>query len=527
MSHKLLLACFLIASISACTHTVYVVHLPDGTAVEVADAEQAALLHEHFAAQQQEKLEAEPDKDRQDEEPEKKEEIRIEKEERVVVKDPDPVDLEDAIELGMMPVNDFVLVGQNEPVFLQVELGAKNITTASRAPISVAIVIDRSGSMSGEKMTRVKDAALWLIDHMQTGDHIAIVSYSSDVRVDASEVLDDKSRFVLRNAVRRLQSGGGTFLSGGLETGATEIRKVLDSEHINRVVLLSDGNANEGVTDSNTLSRMSDVLREEGISVTTMGVGLDYNEDVMEAVAMYGGGNYYFIAEAEQLDDIFAAELESLGTIVARDAVLELELPEDVEIQEIYGYQYEREGDTLRVQMNAVSSGEKRRVLMALNVDKAKMKRKKGEDLVVAKGRLSFRNELNQKDEQVDLSPVKVSLTDDSKLHASSYNGPVLEKVETVRNAEAQKEAIAYIEAGDRASAEKVIDSRKAQAIEINSSLGSTILDTQIQDLDTLAGEVQALPSEADELKAHTRSSSSYKASKKKRKASAAGAIAY
>src|SRR5690606_14690619 len=231
--------------------------------------------------------------------------------------------------------------------FLQITLGARDIESHSRAPLNVSLVIDRSGSMSGQKMRDVKDAALWLVDNLADEDRVSIVSYASDVRVDASEQLTNSGRRRLAVAIDDIRDGGGTFLSGGLDTGASQIKEMMDNESLNRVILLSDGKANEGITDIRELSRMSDRLRENDISVSTMGVGVDYNEDLMEEIAVAGGGNYHFIQESQDVASIFALELASLVNTVVREAVLILEVPREVEVKQVFGFKHERRGDEL------------------------------------------------------------------------------------------------------------------------------------------------------------------------------------
>src|SRR5690606_10491981 len=108
--------------------------------------------------------------------------------------------------------------------------------------------------------------------------------------------------------------------------------------------------------------------REEGISVTTMGVGYDYNEDLMANLAVYGGGNYYFIESSSALASTFGRELDVLMGTVVRDAILILELPPEVHVHEVFGYQHEQRGNELKVFMNSVSAGEERRLLMSLDV---------------------------------------------------------------------------------------------------------------------------------------------------------------
>jgi len=481
----------------ACTKTMYVVQNPDGTYTEVEGTA--------------------PEKD-------KTTATVVDPMPDGLLQDPDETQLidEDLVSLDIESSNDYLRVGDDGPFYLQVSVGAKEYQAADRAAMNLAVVLNRSGSMSGSKLSSVKAAATWLIDNLTPADRVAIVSYSTDVRLDGVAKLDSDGRDTLRRAIEQLQDGGGTYLSGGLEAGAMQVLEALDREHLNRVILLSDGNANEGITDINQLGQLADVYREKGITVTTMGVGLDYNEDLMEKVAVLGGGNYHFIESADAVAAVFDKEMNTLGNTVVRDAVVELELPEGVSVDQIYGYRYEQTGRDVKVYMNSVSSGEKKRLLVSLDVPK----KSDGSKVVVAKGKLSYRNEAAGKDMNVDLPEVEVTYTKDDALVERGMNKPVVVKVETVRNAELQKEVYKQLDSGNRDAAQKLVKDRKAAAKATNSVVKSDELDTQIGAIEELEGLVEEVPEEAAEQQQY-RESKKYKRSKKADKAKSSDAVLY
>lgn len=448
-----LLLCF--AAAAACTKVVYVVQNPDGSFVEVTP------------------------KDRPNPDPQEVIEV---------------AHTGDALVIDMLSSNDHILIGDSGPLFIQVTLEAQDGLVVDRAPYNLSIVIDRSGSMSGEKFLAAQAAADWLVDQLADGDRVSLVSYSSDVRLDVpSAEISDAHRAHLHQAIASLYSGGGTFLSGGMETGAAEVLHHLDRERLNRVVLLSDGNANEGVTDTYTLTRRADILREQGVTMTTMGVGYDYNEDLMMAVATYGGGNYYFVERATSMAQVFGEELKMLGNTVVRDAIVELELPPGVQVQDVYGFPYEQQGQHLKVQMSGVSSGERRRLLMALNLPP----QSQPGEVEVATGRVRFRNELSKADEVVAFKPLKVSYTADQQQVVASLNTPVVEKVEAVRNAMARQEAMKQLDQGNAAAAQQVIQQRVAQSQQLNSSLNSGAISQGIDSMQSLQKKAAAPPAPA------------------------------
>lgn len=421
---------------------------------------------------------------------------------------------DDLVVIDVVPSNEYVLIGaEDEALYLQVTVGAREFVSASRAPLNIAIVIDRSGSMSGSKIKDARAAASWLVEHLSDGDKVAIVSYSNDVWLEVpSLTVSPEGRSIAQDAIDRIRTGGNTFLSGGLEAGFAEAKKHYDPEFLNRVVLLSDGLANAGITATEPLSRIADRVREEGISTTTMGVGIDYNEDLMAALAVYGGGNVYFVEDSESLAAVFSDELASLGSTVLRDTVLILELPADVEVERVYGYNFQQHGRELHVEMSSVSAGETRKLLVALKVPQTR-----DGELVVARGHLDFRNEITRKQQSVSLEPVTVEYTDNALLVADSLNQPVVEKLERVRNAIARREAMQLLDQGDKAGARRVITERIAEG---------RIKQIQFES-DVIDGEVLKLEGISIEVEEASPGSSSYKKTRKLRMEESFDALAY
>lgn len=510
---SLILFSFVLMLTPSCVRTVYVVQKPGGGLAEVTREEALELEGDTEVDETAEVVEVE--KDIVD--------PLGDADLHTLLVDPDEVLEEELVILDVMTANPYVMVGDDGPLYLQVTVGAKDYVAANRAPMNLSIVIDRSGSMAGQKMQNVKAAAAWLVKNLSENDRVAIVSYSSDVRIDGSETLSKAGRERLLAAIENISDGGGTNLSGGLVTGASTIAERYDSELLNRVILLSDGNANEGITDARELGRISDKFREQGISVTTMGVGLDYNEDIMEKVATLGGGNYYFIEDAVAVAAIFDQEMALLGNTVVRDAVVDLELPDGVKVDDVYGYNFEQNGNDLKVFMNSVSSGQERRLLVALDMPKETRAQKKQ---VVKSGSFTYRNEAAGKDMKVELPAVEVNYTDDAELVASNLNAPVIEKVETVRNAQVKQQVFEQLDKGNRAEAQRLVATRKKEAAAAQKLVQSDDLDQQFDSLLDLEASVEEVPV-APAAQESYRSSGAYKSKKKSNKAAASFDLAY
>src|SRR5688572_17525573 len=209
-----------------------------------------------------------------------------------------------------------MLADKKQSAFVKIGLtGFKLDGLDKRAPVNVAIVLDKSGSMQGEKIAKAKDAAIAAIGRLGSGDIVSIVAYDSTVKVIVPATKLNDKEWVIQQ-IRSIEADGSTALFAGVSRGAEELRKFRDKNRVHRVILMSDGLANVGPESPSELGAVGASLMKEGISVSTMGLGLDYNEDLMTKLARNSSGNHVFIEQADNLVRVFNDEFNDVLSVV-------------------------------------------------------------------------------------------------------------------------------------------------------------------------------------------------------------------
>lgn len=231
-------------------------------------------------------------------------------------------------------------------------------------PLNLALVIDKSGSMADlDKLTRVKAALLTFINQLRESDVLSIVIFDSQAQVlMPAQPLRDKE--YVRQLVRGLAPGSSTNIHAGLMLGYQEALKNYRREATNRVILLTDGIANQGVTDPGRIAQESLSFNDRGIDLTTIGVGLDLNKDLLRALAKSGRGLFHFVADTEDITKVFIKEAQSLVSPVANEPNLEIEYDSNLALAQLYGYEPQADRNRVRIKLDNMNSGMTQVVLL-------------------------------------------------------------------------------------------------------------------------------------------------------------------
>ena len=236
-----------------------------------------------------------------------------------------------AVEIKPQLSQRIVKSGETSRIYLKLGIKVARLEPAARrrAPLNVALVIDRSGSMQGARIEGARQAAMMAIDRLGPRDVVSVVSYDDKVEVEipATRATDPER---IKDRIRRLTPRGSTAIHAGMMAGLGEVRKFQSRDMINRIILLSDGLANVGPSSPEHFARLGREIAGEGVTVSTIGLGLGYNEDLMSKLAINADGSHVFVQEPADLAGFLNREIDDIQSIYAQDIDVTIELKERV-----------------------------------------------------------------------------------------------------------------------------------------------------------------------------------------------------
>ncbi|MHC4777184.1 MAG: vWA domain-containing protein [Planctomycetota bacterium] len=238
-----------------------------------------------------------------------------------------------------------------------------------RTPLNLGLVLDRSGSMRGSKIRSTLESARILVEHLSERDRLSIVFYDSEVETVLHPTAV-KDRRAIMKVLEDVRPKGTTNLSGGWLQGLRLVEKARSKGSANRVLLMTDGLANRGITDAPSLKKVAEKSRSKGVITTTLGFGKGFNEDLLTGVATTSGGNFYFIQDPDDAPKAFSTELGELMGLAAQNLQGRIRFGPGVRFREILNpYPVRTAEGNLEVFVGDVFSGEKRAVLLRLDVE--------------------------------------------------------------------------------------------------------------------------------------------------------------
>jgi Ca-activated chloride channel family protein len=318
-----------------------------------------------------------------------------------------------------------------------------------RPPVNLAFVLDRSGSMNGEKIRLAKQAVEASIARLHEDDRFAIVVYDEqiDVVVSSTRATAEARRMAVAR-LKEIDSRGSTNLGEGWLRGCEQVATALSAEGVNRCLLLTDGLANQGITDRAELAVHARELRERGVSTTTFGVGDDFDEVLLQQMAAAGGGHFYYIASAASIEDLVTSEVGETLDVVAREAVLQVTAPSGVSVESLSPHPTRDRAGRTEIVVGDLASDEQVSVVLRLNFPYGQLGNSTGVVLSLA-----------DRDDVLAEGSVKLAweYASDQANDTQDRDRDVDRAVAKVFAARARQEAVALNRAGDYKAAQHAI----------------------------------------------------------------------
>jgi Ca-activated chloride channel family protein len=399
---------------------------------------------------------------------------------------------EDPLSVTAEVVQEKILQGGEGKVAVALNLEAARLPEDVKRPVKAAdlvIVLDRSGSMEGRKIKDARQAIIGLLDHLGPEDRLALLTYSNRVQ--------NRSPLVPMNAANRLQlaatiegiiAGGGTNLGAGLDQGMKVLLHAPGEGRQRKVILISDGLANQGVTGIEALGRMASTAVENRFSISTVGVGLDFNEIVMTAIADHGAGSYHFLEDPKVFARVFESELQTSRQVAAADVNIRFPLAPGMRLVSAGGYPISHKKGAAVIHPGNLLSGQRKTLHLTFQVPTDTEK-------TISLGKIEARYRHQDRIYQAALSrPLTVACVKDPAAVVASINKDRwADQVVMEEFGRLKEEVAADIRAGEKERARQRIQAYEQRQSEINAVVGSGKV---AQNLET---DVNALRLQVDE----------------------------
>jgi Ca-activated chloride channel family protein len=320
-----------------------------------------------------------------------------------------------------------------------------------RPDLNLSLVLDRSGSMEGEKMVRAREAAMFCVDQMLASDRLGVVTFDDRIEVlFPSEPVTNKQ--AMKDLISRVTARNSTALHEAWVRGGLTVSERLIDQGINRVVLITDGLANVGVTNTDEIVTQAQGLFQRGVSTSTIGIGADFNEDLLMPMAQAGGGNAWHVVEPDDMQHIFQIELEGLIAQFAHTVSLSLIPADGVRVVDVLNdFEFT---DTGRYRLPNLQAGSPLNIVVQLRVDAQGV----GTQMRLVDLRLGFTPQ-DAKNAEVLKQAHTVEFATQAEVERSPLNDDVMKTVQFLMNARARNEAMKHMDRGDYVGAQAVLSS--------------------------------------------------------------------
>ncbi len=317
---------------------------------------------------------------------------------------------------------------------------------ATRRPLNLSLAIDRSGSMGGTPLRYAIKAAQQLVDKLTPEDYLSVVIYDDEAELILPHQLVT-DRAAVKKLIGNIRAGGCTNLSGGWLLACEQIKSQQSPDKLNRVLLLTDGQANMGITDPKILVNTAKSQAAAGIITTTLGFGDHFNEDLLIGIANAGEGNFYFIQSPDDAAEVFRIELETLLAVVGQNLAVTLVPTPGVKFGDLLNnYRSKVQGDGLEVYLGDLYSNESRQIAIAVTIPA----QAKVGDMPLAEVNYRYQGIENQAIKSFnDRLPISVKVDVAAIAQSATADPQTLEQLSKYRIASVKEQAVALADSGN------------------------------------------------------------------------------
>ncbi len=323
------------------------------------------------------------------------------------------------------------------------------VTDHKRFPLNLGLVLDRSGSMGGEKIEQAKLTLMRIIEQMGDGDVVSVIAFDDSIRVIANNyALSRHNREGLIRDIEQIHAGGSTNLTDGWLSGCNSIAEGPSDNYIKRALLVSDGLANVGITDHTEIFHHASAIFERGITTSTFGVGEGFDEHLLEGMANKGGGNFTYINSATAIDQVIQTEFKDLMAVTARNVTLEIALPAGVSATVPGEWTMKKEGQKITISLSDQPAGRTTTLFLKLLTPP-------GDGEMNIKTKVTYEDESGKK--QTESCALTFQYAAEEKVLKAQKDQNLLTRYAAVETGERMNEALKLERIGRRIEAQKMM----------------------------------------------------------------------
>ncbi|HLY36729.1 MAG TPA: VWA domain-containing protein [Candidatus Binatia bacterium] len=381
-----------------------------------------------------------------------------------------------------------VLRGHDGLVKLELVIGAKGTATRSRerVPTDLLVILDRSGSMAGEKIDEARAAIRELVSQLGPDDRFALVTYANEATLALPLApVNDTARAHWLATIGEIRADGGTNIAAGLDVGLDMIDRARTAGRAPRAILISDGLANQGDASRDGLVRRAGRAARGEYVLSAVGVGADFNEYLMTALADAGAGNYYYLQAAQDLGSVFAREFDAARTTVASSLAVRIDPGDGISVVDAAGYPLEHDGGAIVFHPGALFAGQERRIWVTLAVPSHTVA-----DYGLGRFTLAYGDGAEHRTLVLDDLPRVACVKGEDEFYGSVDVPAWTRSVVVDAYNRMQQDVAREVKAGRKDGAEKAIRTFRDETEAANGRLKSAAVGERLQSLDQLEADV-------------------------------------